>query len=120
MSLNFGSSSIHRDILLGMGVLEFKWGIGIPIFEAIGFPLSHGIFQGVGFPVGYGNPMGYWNSTNPLEFQGGPLLFLLDIRLRTQIMDKWLHCVSSIFLRGGVTNWYKREITVEESFKKSH
>ena len=61
---------IHRDILLGMGVLKFQWGIGIPmgsiIFEAIGFPLPHGISQGVGFPMGYGNPMGYWNSNYPI------------------------------------------------------
>ena len=54
---------IHREILSGMGILEFQWGIGIPmgsiIVEAIRFPLPHGISQGVGFPIGYGNPMGY-------------------------------------------------------------
>ena len=58
------------DILLGMGVLKFQWGIGMPmgsiIFEAVGVPLPHGISQGVRFPMGYGNPMGYWNSNNAI------------------------------------------------------
>ena len=58
---------IHLDILLGMGVLEFQWGIGIPkgsmIYEAIGFPLAPRISQGVGFPMGYGK------SNGVLKFQ---------------------------------------------------
>ena len=50
---------IHRDVQLGMGVLEFQWGIGIPmgsiIFEAIGFPLPWDFSGG-------------WISNGVLEF----------------------------------------------------